>query len=289
MTISAKMICDSISPKGVRLSTLELYYPKFIHGEFMTHRIFSRNASSSRAIPIERMLEQIRDDPAMPVEWGRNQKGMQAKELLSADEANAAKAIWLASAFSAYKRAKLLANAGAHKQIVNRIVEPFAHIRVVVTATDFDNFFALRCHPDAQPEMRTLAVAMREAMGKSIPYPLDHHEWHLPYIQPGDFPGRLGSAVDWNELLKVSVARCARTSYLTHDGRPTTVQEDVWLYDRLLASRPLHASPAEHQAKPDIWLEISNAYERPDLHGNLHGWRQYRKTLPFECEEEHNR
>jgi thymidylate synthase ThyX len=82
--ISAKIIADSISESeyGDRITTFELEYPRFIHGELMTHRLFSRNAASSRAIPINKMMDQVLTAPAMPVEWGLNKSGMQAEEML---------------------------------------------------------------------------------------------------------------------------------------------------------------------------------------------------------------
>jgi len=300
MTISAQIIADSISPAGIRLTTMQLRYPRFIHAEAKTHRIInidgtmyeefldygfmddanlSRNASSSRAIPVERMIEDIRRDPAMPVFWGSNQKGMQAGAELTGLDYQDAMAYWKDAMLEAIKYAEKLISLGLHKQIANRILEPWAHINVVVTATDWENFYTLRRHKDAQPEIKVLADKMWEAQQDSSANRLEPGEWHLPYIStPETFEH------DVELLKKVSVARCARVSYLTHDGRQTTIEEDLALYDRLLGAQPLHASPAEHQATPDV--EITNGnygiWSQPNLHGNLTGWIQYRKTLPGE-------
>lgn len=290
MTISAKVVADSVSPQGIRLTTMQLRYPKFIHGEFMTHRVFSRNASSSRAIPVERLIQDVLDDPAMPVFWGKNQKGMQAvEELMPVDKENAIKH-WLLARDSAVRHAKDLHARDVHKQLVNRLIEPWCHINVACTATEWSNFFALRKHPDAQPEMRALAEAMWGAREASTPNLLQPGEWHLPYV--GEV--KCASGIDFRKepeadmWRKVSVARCARVSFLTHEGKPLKVEDDLKLYDRLVGSTPLHASPAEHQATPDGTVEgiavseQDRGWQNPDQHGNLYGWRQYRKMLPNE-------
>lgn len=303
MTITAKIIADSISSQGIRLTTMQLRYPKFIHGEFMTHRVFSRNASSSRAIPVERMIADIERDPAMPVFWGKNQAGMQAREELGTEAKAAAELWWRQALADAISNAYCLHNEGAHKQIVNRVLEPFMHINVVVTATDYENFYALRRHEDAQPEMKALADAMWEAQQASEPRLLKPGEWHLPYVMDDDrqraywdsrYPGPDNSeCFDEGEVLEIctrlSVARCARVSYLTHEGKAPNIEDDLKLYDRLVGSMPLHASPAEHQATPDetsseyIDGKSSREWFYPEQHGNFRGWRQYRKMLPNEA------
>jgi len=284
MTIVAKVIADSISPQGIRLTTLQLRYPRMIHSEFMTHRVFSRNASSSRAIPVERLIQDVLDDPAMPVFWGKNQKGMQAVEEIVGDERVEREHNWLSARDAAVAWARILSARAVHKQLVNRLLEPWCHINVVVTATEWSNFFALRRHPDAQPEMRALADAMWEAREASTPQQLSDHteDWHLPYIG-GDYLNN--DQGGWQTMVKLSVARCARVSYLTHEGKPPNVEDDLKLYDRLVGSAPLHASPAEHQATPDYFgldrYEMER-WEHEDEHGNFCGWRQYRKMLPNE-------
>jgi len=301
--IAAQVVCDSISVQEHRPLTFKLRYPKFIHGEFMTHRLISRNASSSRAIPTSKLIEEVRSDAlrAGPVFWGANQKGMQAVEELSDDHYQGtrlsprmlAQNYWKDAALEAMRIAEVMVEIGVHKQIVNRLLEPFSHINVVATATEWDNFFGLRLHRDAQPEMRALAVAMWEARKASTPRLLRPGEWHLPFVDGDDGKGH---PITWDEKLddiqvaiKVSVARCARVSYESFEtGKRSTVEEDLRLYDRLLGAQPLHASPAEHQATPDIqeWVtanELGPQWLHLGEHGNLVGWRQYRKMLPNEA------
>jgi len=235
---------------------MQLRYPKFIHGEFMTHRVFSRNASSSRAIPVERLIKDVIDDPAMPVYWGKNQTGMQAREELDPFNYKQSVDTWLHARDEAVQYAIRMAGFGAHKQIVNRIIEPWCHINVVVTATEWANFYALRRHEDAQPEMKALADAMWEAEQASTPTPCSVGGWHLPYYdQETDGKALFLANPGGNPLenmIRISVARCARVSYLTHEGKPPNVKDDLKLYDRLVGSKPLHASPCEHQATPDL-------------------------------------
>lgn len=298
--IEATIICDSISPQGKRLTTFKLRYPKFIHGEFMTHRVISRNASSSRAVPTKKLLEEVRSDAlrAGPVFWGKNQSGMQAAEELSdvtpaahdpcdrtKSDRQAAIDIWRSSAINAAWAAEHMLIIGVHKQIVNRLLEPFSHINVVATATEWDNFFGLRLHKDAQPEMRALATAMWKVYNLSSEFArpvklLKPGEWHLPFV---DFD-HYEIPIDCSK--KVSVARCARVSYESFEtGKRSTVEEDLKLYDRLLGAQPLHASPAEHQATPDTYIDLGydSGYSNENEWGNFQGWRQYRKMLPGEA------
>jgi hypothetical protein len=286
MPFEASIILDSISSAGVRLTTFQLRYPRFIHAELMTHRVFSRNASSSRAIPVKKMIQDIIREPAEPVFWGSNKPGMQAGEELTGRDLMDAKNYWRDAMWGAIIQAQKLVNLGLHKQIANRLLEPYGHINVVVTSTEFQNFFTLRCHETAQPEIKVLADLMLELYRTNEPQRLESGEWHLPYVQLKD---RLElSAGDENEGLKllkaISVARCARVSYLTHDGRQTSITEDLELYDRLVGSQPLHASPAEHQATPDEGVQhgFKTSWMYPEQHGNLRGWRQLRKMLPGE-------
>jgi len=139
-SISVEIIKDSIAPSGVRLTTFVLSYPRFIHAEFMTHRVFSRNASSSRAIPVKRRLKMIQSNPAGPVEWGLDQKGMQAYSQATGLREKTAKWVWRAACWTACFWAKVMLKLNIHKQIVNRLVEPFSDITVVVTSNDFNNF-----------------------------------------------------------------------------------------------------------------------------------------------------
>ena len=283
--ISAKVICDSISPSRVRLTTLELQYHRFVHSEMMTHRMFSRNASSSRAIPTTKMLEQIRSNPAMPIHWGKNQAGMQAREELSEIEIDVVKSDWNYASKRMTEIATLMSEMDLHKQIVNRILEPFQWIKVIVTATEWDNFFKLRLHKDAQPEMMVLAEHMKKAMDESIPVELHPGDWHLPYVNLADFDD---SGAPISEAIKCSVARCARISFLNHDNSTPNIEKDIALADMLLAAG--HMSPFEHIATPmnfakdTFELAWENGVTQKDRDnnfwsGNFRGFLQYRKLL----------
>jgi len=276
--ISAKIIRDSLASSGVRLTTYVLTYPRFIHSELMTHRVFSRNASSSRAIPVKKSIQMVIDDPVIPLAFTKNKAGMQGGDALTGEQEAAAVSAWLEGRDRAVEIAHKLADLEVHKQYANRILEPYAHITVVLSGTDFDNWFALRCHEMAQPEIHALADLMYEEYSKNSPNKLKNGTWHLPFIETADWADAYSEILTPEEaydiLLKRSVAKCARVSYLNHDGKKSTTQQDLELYDRLLGSAPLHASPAEHQA-----MAIGDPNVRS---GNFRGWIQYRKTLKNE-------
>ncbi len=294
MTISAKIIADSVGEHSPRLLTIQCRYPKFIHGEVMTHRVFSRNASSSRAIPVERLIRDVIDNPVYPSHWGKNQRGMSAEEenqnLVNVGGGTEVdrKVAWDKARSKAVFYARTFTAAGYHKQIVNRLLEPFCHINTLITATQWSNFLALRDHADAQPEIRILAQEIKAAMAASSPDQLDPGQYHLPYVGVAE-----RREVQTGDAIGLSVARCARVSYLTQDGRVPTREEDMNLYWRLLSTVPLHASPAEHQATPDKFIPdlrlpdsspVGN-WRRPELSGNLGpGWCQFRKMIPGECQ-----
>lgn len=266
MTSTVRIIADSTAPNGHRLTTMALWYPRFIHSEFMTHRQFSRNASSSRAIPISRVIEDILEYPAMPIYWGKNIPGMKAVEQIAHPEQ--AKLRWIDAMHSAIASARKLAELGVHKQTVNRLLEPFSFISVVVSSTGWDNFFEQRDHDDAQPEIRALARVMRIALRDSKPKRLSNGDWHLPYITGED-----KDEYDVDVLKKVSAARCARVSYVGHDGKATTIEEDLTLFDKLSGSSPKHLSPLEHQATP--WCYPHSTVTC----GNFTGWVQHRHLV----------
>lgn len=309
--ITATILADSVSPQGVRLTTMELVYPRFIHSEFMTHRVFNRNASSSRAIPTTRFIEQVRSNPVRPIHWGENQKGMSAEKELSEEDKVVAEVMWNSAAASAALYADELRRMRVHKQVVNRILEPFMHIKVVVTATQWNNFFGLRIHPDAQPEIQEMARKMKEAYDNSMTLELKPGEWHLPYVSSHDTAAAYNyckhhrvtrdepSAEEVTGLLiKISAARCARASYNNFEGKPSGIEEDLGLYAKLVEDQPIHASPTEHQATPMEYREklVNNmnptTWEQGVSHmdregklysGPLQGWIQYRKLIPGEC------
>jgi thymidylate synthase ThyX len=234
--------------------------------------MFSRNASSSRAIPVAKLLDQVRNSPAAPVYWGKNQTGMQAREELEGAELQGAKDVWLEAAQSASVFAEKMMNLGVHKQVANRLLEPFTYINVVVTATEWDNWYELRDHEDAQPEIRDLAMTMRRAINDATPRLLtqrhlkDPRDWHLPYVTMEE-----REHYEVSDLLAMSAARCARVSYLTHNKENPKIEDDLALYKRLVESKPLHASPLEHQAC------VSRSDHRSQ--NFMGGWIQHRFLL----------
>lgn len=268
MSVQAKVIRDSLHPSGDpegRLTTLEVTMHRFVLAEFNTHRVFSRNSASSRAIPVTIQLEKLRTDPAIPVEFGTNKPGMQAGEPLAGEELEAAEATWLSARTFAVNCAEELLNQGVHKQVANRLLEPFMWHTVIVTATNWDGFWKQRVSALAQPEIRTAAEAMLEVYRASTPT-VPFSDWHLPYIQDDEWDHPL------EELKAVSAARCARVSYLTHDGIRDW-SKDLDLFEFLISADPPHASPLEHVATPAWNYAWGNA---EPYKGNLCGWNQLR-------------
>lgn len=308
--IKAKIIADSKSAHTEqRITTFELEYPRFIHSELMTHRQFSRNASSSRAIPIDKMIEQVQANPATPIHWGLNQSGMQANQEIPYIQKELANALWIKAKNNAVAVAKEMKELGLHKQIVNRVLEPFQMMKTLVTATSFDNFFNLRCHKDAQPEIKQLADLMYQAMQESEPESLKAGEWHTPYIKHSRKDnGEIiyfieGSMKDTQDNLieptiqylpmelaiKISCSCSAQVSYRNND---TSIEKAIKIYDKLIGSEPKHASAFEHCATPidpsqedeikehsgiTHWLSSSNGFTA--CSGNFKNWVQYRQLI----------
>ncbi len=237
-------------------------YEVFQDVSLMDERDLSRNAMSSRAVPVQKMIDQVRNDPAMPIHWGANKPGMQAGEELTGGELKDAKAEWLQAAKQAADSAEQMMRLGLHKQVVNRILEPFQWMRTIVTSTEWDNFFDLRLHEMAEPNMQALAKCMREALDNSTPIVRDHH---LPYFDDVEYI-QIGGSVE--KACLISAARCARVSYLNHDGSAPSVTKDLELATMLKNSR--HASPFEHVA----FSAGADTRSR-----NFVGWNQFRETL----------
>lgn len=242
---SAEIIADSINPWNTRLTTFVLTYHRMIHSEMMTHRKFSRNSSSSRAIPVEKMIKLVGEQAVYPLHWGQNQKGMVAKEEIG--ETERAKCVWDVARQDAIRHAQALVKLGVHKQVVNRLLEPFSPITVICSGTEFQNFFEQRCDENAQPEIQILAKKMKAAYDTNKPKECEIGQWHIPFIDPVKDKELNGESV-----LQVAVGRCARVSYLTHDG-DRDPQEDINLCDRLWTSKPKHLSPFEHVARVAPW------------------------------------
>lgn len=292
MAYSAKILADSMSPDGVRLTTLEVTFPRIVLAEFNTHRVFSRNSASSRAIPVEKMLKKVKEDPFIPIYWGKNQKGMQAEQELTEEEQVFAEEAWLLARDKAVDSACHLLSLGIHKQITNRILEPWLWHTVIVTSTEWENWRGLRRNKDAQPEIRCIADMIDEVIEASTPQSLSYNAWHLPLID--DWFELQAAGFNLEQIIKICVGRCTRVSYLTHDGKRDP-QADIELCERLLKSG--HMSPFEHAARPmsrkDVEKIISSipgvcGIDFLDLNaaevfsGNFRGWIQSRKHIKHE-------
>ncbi len=241
--IKATVLADSINSAGNRLTTFEVTFHRYILAEVNTHRVLSRNFRSSRAVPVSKLIQEVRENPAMPLCWQANKPGMVGGDDLSPEGAREAARIWLEAASNAADLAEDLARGpGVHKGIINRLLEPFMWAHGVISGTDWDNFFRLRLAPDAQPEFQALARAMRGVMDASRPQFLDEGEWHLPYADSEER--------EWQSeaIRKVCAARIARVSYAPHDGNPDHARE-LARAERLIEAG--HWSPLEHVARAD--------------------------------------
>lgn len=287
---AAKIVADSIAENGCRLTTFEVTMPRIILSEWNTHRMFSRNTASSRAIPVKKMIDAIKDNPFIPERFPKNQAGMSNDEWLEGQEEQNALASWLAARDAALTIANQLTDLNVHKQISNRLLEPFMWTTSVTSATDWKNFFSLRCSPMAQPEIQKIAYMMRDLYEESVPRDFTNlngdWNWHLPYVssetqeqvleQMSDIGFESTSALNaelLQRLIKVSIGRCARVSYLNH-GENNTPEKDIEICERLIASR--HMSPTEHVATPTSLANYS---------GNFKGWQQFRKHIDGESGE----
>lgn len=295
----ARIVLDSVATaNGTRLATWELKYWRAVHDELLTHRELSRSTASARAIPIKRMIDLVLDDPAMPVHWGSNRPGMQPGAEISPDAK--ARAIELISdhRLKSVELARELDALGLHKQITNRYLQPFAFTTVLVSTVSHSNFFGLRCHKMAQAEIGHVALIMRDVLATAPPpNPVEPGGMHLPYVSANEL-GEWGPT----EARKICVGRCARISYLNHNGIRNPA-DDIALHDRLIAGlateEPGHMSPLEHACTamgevPNLRTEFPglpqaflDKYENMILtaamqSGNFHGWKQYRKEFPGE-------
>ena len=269
--IKAEVVLDTVW-NGKRITTLQLKLPRFILAQLNKHRAFSSSTASSRAIPTSKLLEMVKNDAVQPVYWGKNQAGMQASEEVDAETKEKALQEWQLAALNASKTAEKLLELGLHKQITNRILEPFMWAETIVTATEWDNFFKLRLHEDSQPEIQELARCMKEAMDNSEPV---KSKIHLPYITLDEMEDYVQGSIatdseSLNECLyqyfvPISAARCARVSYLNHDQSNPVIEKDLATAEKLISAG--HWSPFENQA-----------YALPEVIPcrNFIGWKQAR-------------
>jgi thymidylate synthase ThyX len=309
--IVARILADSINEQGNRLTTWEVEYPRLIHSELMTHRMFSRNAASSRAIPFAKMVEQLK---GRPVRFGKNQAGMQdegedfSAPVVFGENERSPESAWETAKDVAVVFAQRFAEAGYHKQITGRLTEPFQMMKTIISATETANFFWLRDDKAADPTIAELARVMKSSYEQSVPELLKAGEYHLPYIDIwNDHAVSLrGYSIDIDgepktltteQAIKVSCARCAAVSY-RNEGYG--LEKSLEVYERLLGSDKKHASAFEHVAKPMMnthfynginvsgtpgtWEEgISHEDRNGNLwSGNFCGWIQFRKTIDGE-------
>lgn len=317
----AEIIADSVSPDGRRITTGVFTYPRFVHSEVLTHRDRARNSASSRAIPWRKfrsrlptedaaeyamnktlienfsempsvqmlhpkcMMQMILTDPVIPIVWGAEKAGMQTGNAVSDEVAREAEKVWLAARDHCVAAADKLAALGIHKSLCNRLTEPWMWITVIMTATEWNNFYRLRVHPDAEVHFQRIAGMIKDARNASTPRTCRYGEWHTPFVQGEEAgaimdeakAGAFGDRFALDPRLAVryiSAGRCARVSYLTHDGK-RDLAADVELCKRLIerSDDVLHASPLEHVACCD----------HKDQHsGPFRGWRQFRKEFPNE-------
>lgn len=330
-----KIVADSVNAINKRITTFELELHRFVWAEALTHKMPSRNAASSRAIPVATVLKQVIDDPVLPLHYGKNQSGMQAKEeneeyieipsflriafetflddvgriystyFINENKIEAQReTYWKFCAWLAGNTSKAMANAGYHKQIVNRMTEPFQKIKVLMTATEWNNCWALRDHPDAQPEIKAVFAEMHRQYNlcatdsSAAPFYLKSREWHLPYITPTfvGTPSRIqyqdseGNILSTEEAIQLSSSLCAQISYRKSDESLKKAQD---IYDKLINSKPVHASPCEHQGlcystedievfNPNTWPDgITHVDKDGKLwSGNFEGWIQHRQLIP---------
>lgn len=275
--IRAKVIADSINPDLERLTTFEITFNRYILSELNTHRMLSKNSASSRAVPVSKIIHQVWSDPAVPVSWGANRPGMQASSELSGWRRRLARRLFLSARIPALAFAWTLAKMGLHKQVTNRILEPWMWHTAIISGTSWENFFKLRDHADAQPEFRVLAQRIRTAMDESVPTLLNWSDWHMPYTDDYDSIISHLLPLDYDDSIPIrawiSCARCARVSYVRQDEKREPVK-DIEMMQRLKKSG--HWSPFEHVAQAQRITA-----------GNFSGWMQLRKFYPDEsgCKE----
>lgn len=286
---------------GKELWTFELEFPRFILAEVNTHCMLEKNSASSRAIPVNTSNKLIQENPAMPVYWGKNQAGMVAVEELGDVEKEASKQVWLAAMQSAVAHSLVLDSLKNHKQVANRVVEPWQRMKTVMSGTEWENLFYLRDHPDADPTFQELAKVMKEAKSKVEPTVICNNEWHVPYVERKRIDGVMryfsaGQELTVEQARMVSASCAAQTSYRRNDE---TLEKAIQVFKRLnigSPDQPAHASPTTHQGTPisydgiietdpDTWPEgVTHMTKNRKLwSGKFQDFVQFRKLIPNEA------
>lgn len=262
----------SEAANGKKLYTFELRYPRIIHSEFLTHRVFSRNAMSSRATPAKVLIEDVLENPYIPQYILGNKSGMVGEDTLTEEQKMKFLSEYNRLVGYTCQKALELNEIGVHKNLINRLIEPYSFIKTIVTATEWDNFFKLRLAPDAEPNMRDLADAIKQSKGitdAEEPIKVDSTLYHLPYVSVEE-----RNILTPLEAMMVSAARCARVSYYNHDGSEPNIDKDIQLFHHLL--RGGHFSPMEH---PCVECSDSCSYY------NIRGFMSLRYILNEKCNE----
>ncbi len=276
--IAAKIVADSINKQGCRITTFVVTFPRFLLAELNTHRMLSRNSASSRARPFHVMLKDVCDDPFIPLRWMAAHKGMQGTNYLNETDSEAAVTEWLKARDMAVEQAMKLDKLMVTKQLVNRLLEPYMWHEVIITATDYANFFSLRAHADAEIHIAALAHAMLDAYNQSTPKILNAGEWHVPFGDCIDEEKLVGQDIETAKI-EIACARCARISYRPFGSESSyDYAADRKLFKQLADSG--HMSPLEHCAQAMSDAEWDAAPQHRS--GNFHGFVQFRKRFANE-------
>lgn len=296
MTVDVKLLQHSYSPDGISMYSFEVEIPRIILAEWNTHGMLNTNAQSSRAVPTKKLIEEVRRNPYMPSHWGKNQKGMQAyEECHSSVKSMPRESFWDICIHNACNNAQAFEEAGYHKQIANRVIEPYSHTKLVVSGTEWNNFFNLRIHKDAEPNIREMAIKIYEITRSSAGVRLYNGEWHLPYISQYRQEGSMryvfdNQYVSLSDAIRISLACVAQVSYRSLNTHPDAIDR---IYDSLFPSNgePIHGSPAQHLATPFKEAWCKGTWQEGETHrdrngyswsAQLRGWCQYRKLIPNE-------
>jgi thymidylate synthase ThyX len=286
--INAKIVADSCDIRGNRITSVLVTIPRIVLAELNTHRMFSRNSASSRAIPFERMVKAVKDDPFIPIAWQKDHSGMQGTEYME-HGINDLIDNHLRARDAAVERATEANQRGLTKQLCNRYLEPFMWHTVLITSTEWENFFALRCpqygllteeglkhfrsqndyfkaggvisgtdinieflkinKSGAEIHIQAAAEAIYDAMNESTPMALKDGMWHIPFSDKLNNP-EMGTAYGYLHGIKVATAMCARTSYtVVGNEKEMTYAKLIEIHDRMVSQVPFHASPFEHCAR----------------------------------------
>lgn len=280
MSYACTVLADSMSPWGHRLLTVEVTFPRFILAEVNTHRDFSRNSASSRAIPPEHIIKRVIEEPFVPAQFNTRVKGMGVGDPLSVEKQAQAESQWLYSRLAAIRFAEELLTLDVDKSRINRLLEPYMWHTAIISSTQWDNFFALRDHPAAQPEFRTLAGLMLDTMRASEPRSFIEGWWHLPLCTEDEIGACVHGTTNWEYMAMVSAGRCARVSF-DKQGEYEPIEDSHARAMKLKKSG--HLSPMEHPATPLKPDEHGPDWQSRSTVSNFVGWKQLRKTIPDEA------